>query len=113
MLKEEKKDYADWPDWWEQRARPACRELCQRYSARRAKERKMKKATIYRKLQDAYTMGAWTRVATLREEVRQMLKYEEEGIVLRSRCQGEAEEERASLYHMGRLLAKSGRVSEG
>ena len=42
-----------------------------------------------------------------------MLRYEEEGIVLRSRCQGEAEEERASLYHMGRLIAKSGRVSEG
>ena len=42
-----------------------------------------------------------------------MLRYEKEGIVLRSRCQGEAEEERASLYHMGRLIAKSGRVSEG
>lgn len=113
MLKEEKEEYADWPDWWEQRARPACRELCQRYSARRARERKMKKATLYMKLKDAYTKGAWTRVATLREEVRQMLRYEEEGIVLRSRCQGEAEEERASLYHMGRLIAKSGRVSEG
>ena len=113
MLKEEREDYADWPDWWEQRARPASRELCQRYSARRAKERKMTKATVYRKLKNAYTEQAWTRVATLREELRQMLRYEEEGILLRSRCQGEAEEERASLYHMGRLVAKSGRVSEG
>ena len=112
-LKEERENYVDWPDWWEQRARPASRELCQRYSARRARERRLRKATLYRKLKDAYTLGTWARVAILREEVRQMLRYEEEGIVLRSRTQGEAEEERASLYHMGRLIAKSGRVSEG
>ena len=49
---------------------------------------------LYMKLKDAYTEEAWTRVATLREELRLMLKYEEEGMVLRSRCQGEAEEER-------------------
>ena len=112
-LKEERENYVDWPDWWEQRARPASRELCQRYSARRAKERKMRKAILYRQLKNAYLEEAWTRVATVREEIRQMLRYEEEGMILRSRCQGEAEEERASLYHMGRLIAKSGRVSEG
>ena len=38
----------------------------------------MRKATIFRKLQDAYTLEAWTRVATLREEIRQILRYEEE-----------------------------------
>ena len=112
-LKDERREYADWPDWWELRARPAIRELCQRYSAMRARERKLRKATLYMKLRDAYIKEAWSRIATLREEIRQMLRYEEEGIVLRSRCQGEAEEERASLYHMGRVIAKSGRVSEG
>ena len=73
----------------------------------------MRKAILFRQLKDAYSEETWTRVATLREEIRQMLSYEEEGMILRSRCQGEAEEERASLYHMGRLIAKSGRVSEG
>ena len=73
-LKEERVNYVDWPDWWEQRARPASRELCQRYSARRAKERKMRKAVLFRQLKDAYSEETWTRVATLREEIRQMLR---------------------------------------
>ena len=73
----------------------------------------MRKANLYRRLKKAYIEEAWPRVATLREEIRQILRYEEQGILLRSRCQGEAEEERASLYHIGKLISKSGRVSEG
>ena len=113
ILKGEREHYNDWPDWWELRARPASRELCQRYSARRAKERRMRKATLYGRLKKAYTEEAWSKVAILREEIRQILRYEEQGILLRSRCQSEAEEEKASLYHIGRLVSKSGRVSEG
>ena len=45
-------------------------ELCQRYSAMRARERRRRKVTLYMKLKYAYQSEAWARVAILREEIR-------------------------------------------
>ena len=43
-------------------------------------------------------------VAMLKEKLRQLLQYEQNGIIIRSRYQQEAEEERAGLFHAGKEI---------
>jgi hypothetical protein len=108
-LREEQAGYDDIVDWWEEMARPAVREFCKRYSKTRARERRGRKNWVYLLLGDALEERDWARVAGLREEIRTLLLYEETGVKLRSRCKQEAEEERASLFHIGREISSAGR----
>ena len=96
-------------DWWEYRARPAMRELCQAYSRKAARARRGRKEWLYLRLQDALEEADWKEVAMVREELRQMLMYEEKGLIIRSRYQQEAEEERASLYHVAKEIGSTGK----
>ena len=97
-------------DWWELRSRPAMRELCQAYSRKAARVRRGKKEWLYIRMKDALEEDNWKEVAVVREELRQILMYEERGLIIRSRYQQEAEEERASLYHIGKEIGSAGKA---
>ena len=110
-LREEQAGYEDIVDWWEEEARPTLRKFCQHYSKMRARARRGRKDWAYLELRGALEEGDWAKVARLREELRVILMFEEQGLKLRSRCKQEIEEERASLYHVGREISSSGRGS--
>ena len=110
-LQEKQEEFGDMADWWEEAAKPALRQLCQLYSRRAAEDRKEMKELVYGQLSMALERQNWGLVALLKEQLRQLLLYEQEGIIIRSRHQQEAEEERAGLFHAGKEVknaAKNG-----
>ena len=108
-LQEEQAGYDDIVNWWEDMARPAVREFCQSFSKQKARARQGRKDWLYLLLGDALEECDWPRVAEWREELRTLLIFEEQGLKIRSRCKQEVEEERASLYHVGKELGSDGR----
>ena len=110
-LRQEQAGFEDIVDWWEELARPTVREFCQLYSKRAARARRGRKDWTYLQLRDALEEGRWPRVAELREELRVQLLHEEQGLKLRSRCKQEVEEERASIYHVGREISNASKGS--
>ena len=97
-------EFADMADWWEESAKPALRSLCIVYSKKAARERRDMKEYVYGQLGKAIELKDWGLVAMLKEQLRQLLQYEQNGIIIRSRYQQEAEEERAGLFHAGKEM---------
>ena len=98
-------------DWWEESAKPALRSLCIVFSKKAARERRDMKDLVYGMLERAIELKDWRLVAMLKEKLRQIFQYELNGVIIRSRYQQEAEEERAGLFHAGKEIrngAKTG-----
>ena len=111
LLEEEKAGYDSVTDWWDKAAKPALREMCQAYSKQAAADRKEIKGLLYGQLQEALGQQDWGLVAMVKEQLRQLLLYEQEGVIIRSRYQQEVEEEQAGLFFVGRELKNSSKNS--
>ena len=103
-IREEQGAYEDLSDWWEEEAKPALRGLCMVFSRRAAAERKEMKELVYGQLEAALKSQKWGLVAQLKEQLRQMLMYDQQGIIIRSRHQQAEEEEQAGLYYIGKEI---------
>ena len=111
QVREEQVQFDDLADWWEEEAKPALRGLCMAFSSRAAAERREMKEMVVGQLKSALESQRWGLVAQFKEQLRQLLLYEQQGVVIRSRHQQEAEEEQAGIYHIGKELrnaAKNG-----
>ena len=75
-------EFADMADWWEESAKPALRSLCIVYSKKAARERRDMKEYVYGQLGKAIELKDWVLVAMLKEQLRQLLQYEQNGIII-------------------------------
>ena len=96
--------YFDEAQWWERRAKPEIRKLCMVYSKDRANARRDTVTFLYMALDLALIDRDWNRVNLLKERLKGFHRENAMGVILRSKCNARAEEERASLYHANREM---------
>ena len=92
-------NHQDHAVWWEVLAKPAIVNFCKDFSSELAKVRKSTKQFLFSSLKIFLKYENWTEVARVREELRRLLMYEMNGVMIRSRQSEYAEEERGSIYH--------------
>ena len=105
-------DFSDIADWWDLQAKPKIRQFCMDYSVQRKYTRDQCKKYLLASLQQSLMRKDWEEVARHKEELSTMINMDAMGLVIRSRFQQNAEEERASVYHSAKeLRGKKGFVS--
>ena len=77
------------------------------FSQRAAADRKEMKELVYEELDAALKLQNWSLVAQVKEHLRQLKQYEQQGIIIRSRQQQVGEEEQAGLYYIGKEIQNS------
>ena len=107
-VKQDRQDFSDIADWWDQRAKPECRALCMRYSAMTARSRRDLKDMLMVMLASALEESNWVDMAIIRGRLKEIMNKENLGFVVRSRFKENIEGEKASLYHLNREKKKSG-----
>ena len=102
-LEEEIKEFDDAADWWDLYAKPAITSFCQTFSASLSSQRRTFKSFLVALLCVAIRQNDWLLVAQTKEKLQTVISYEAYGLVIRSRTKQNAEEETASLYHLGKI----------
>ena len=101
-LKEEVEEFEDEADWWDMYAKPAITSFCKTFSASLAKQRRTFKAFLLALLRVAVRKNDWKLMSQTKEKLQNLIANEAFGLVIRSRTKQNAEEEAASLYHLGK-----------
>ena len=110
----EKEWYDGDSEWFDQAFKPQCRDFLINFSVLRQRARRDTVGLLSHQLDEAYTRFDWSTVARCRVRLRRLLQEDTMGLVVRSRCQGRAEAEVASLYHLNRVVknGKRGRLDK-
>ena len=101
-LEEELHEFDDAADWWDLYAKPAITSFCKTFSASVAKQRKTFKSFLVALIRVAIRQNNWLLVSQTKEKLQAIIAHEAFGLVIRSRTKQNAEEEAASLYHLGK-----------
>ena len=97
MTSVECEEEQDIVDWWEA-IQPALIKFLQSYSSSLVREKNSTKNFLFAGLKSATSQGQWSRAKYLKEKLLKILKFEAQGVVIRSRYQQNSEEEKASIF---------------
>ena len=106
-LEEEIDAFPDEADWWDEYAKPASISFCQSFSTSLARQRKIYKKFLYALLRTATVKKHWVLVAQTKEKLKKILRFELDGLIVRSRQDQNYEEETASIYHQNKIKKRS------
>ena len=100
-MKEETVNHSNMAVWWNDVARPEIKDFCVAFSKhKRAGRMDIKFLLSY--LRIVLFEQNWEEVVRVKSEIHNIVIHESMGIVIRSRYQQNAEEEKGSIYHAGR-----------
>ena len=107
-LQKRKDKYAKISDWWDIVAKPEIKEFCIMFSKHRRLTRNETYKFLLSYLKIVLADNNWEEIVRVKEKLHSMVIQDSLGIVIRSRNQQNAEEERGSIYHAVRE-AKNGK----
>ena len=87
--------------------KPDVIKFLQGYSSSLVREKTSTKNFIFSGLKSATSQGQWSRANSLKEKLLRILKFEAQGVVVRSRYQQNSEEEKASIFHQSKEVKMS------
>ena len=102
-MEEEVPSFPDEADWWDEYAKPASISFCKSFSSSLAKQRKTYKKFLFSVLRLATVKKDWKLVSQTKEKLKSILRFELDGLKVRSRQGQNAEEEVASMYHQKKV----------
>ena len=101
-ISENKPQFEDLAEWWDQVAKPEIKDFCVGFSVYRKRKRDHTKKFLLSYLKLVLAKKNWEEVARVREKLDSMMKEDALGVVIRSRFKQNSENEKASLYHAAR-----------
>ena len=102
-MEEEVPSFPDEADWWDEYEKPASISFCKSFSSSLAKQRKTYKKFLFSVLRLATVKKDWKLVSQTKEKLKSILRFELDGLKVRSRQGQNAEEEVASMYHQKKV----------
>ena len=103
QLEEEQATFPDLADWWDEYAKPGCISFCKSFSATLGRQRKSYKRFLYALLRQATASQNWILVTQTKEKLKTIIRFELDGLLVRSRQGQNSEEELASIYHQNKV----------
>ena len=94
--------FSDVAEWWDKFAKPEVKKFCIGYSVNRKVQRNQTKLFLLSYLKLVLADKEWDEVARVKGKLTSMLQADAQGVVVRSRFQQNAGNEKASLFHAAR-----------
>ena len=104
--------FSDIADWWDQIGKPEIKRFCISFSIQRKIRRDHSKKFLFSCLKIALQNKEWSEVCRIKHELGMMIQADAIGLVVRSRYKQNAEEEKASLYHLAKENNKRSNLSK-
>ena len=101
-ISKQKPSFDDVAEWWDKAAKPAIKDFCLGLSKHRSLTRKSTIRFLLSYLKVVTADKNWTEVARVKDELNKIFLSDSMGIIVRSRYQQNAEEERGSIFHSAR-----------